>query len=92
MAKKLNLKDWFGEFADVAQALADGRATIGHYGSAIFAIFDDGEIFPLDNDTRIRMNADIAYYRRNPDCRILSDYCLSSDESVWRCAVGGIAD
>ena len=92
MAKKLNLKDWFGEFADVARALANGHATIGEWDSRTFAIFDDGTIYPLDNNTRVRMNEDIAYYRRNPDCRILSDYCLSSDESVWRCEVGGIAD
>ena len=92
MYKKTNLKEWFGEFADVAERLADGSARIERYNGNIFAVFDDGEMYPLDNQTRILANEDLAYYQRNPDCRIISDRCLSSAESVWRLEVGGIGD
>ena len=91
MAEKLTQKEWMREFFDAAEALANQSATIEEYAGHNFAVFDDGSIYPLDNDSRIAMNDDIAYYRRNPDCRIIGDYCQSSAESIWRFEVGGIA-
>lgn len=91
-AKKLNRRDWMAQLGDVIDAIADDNATIERYNGNRFAVFDDGEIFPLTDDSRKHMNADIAFYRTNPTSAILSDYCLSTSESIWRFAVGGIAD
>lgn len=91
-AEKLNRRDWLTQLGDVIDAIADDNATIERYNGNRFAVFDDGEIFPLTDDSRKHMNTDIAYYRENPTSAIVGDYCLSAAESIWRFAVGGIAD
>lgn len=92
LAEKMNMADWLAELADVAAALYDHNARIAKWESKTFAVFHDGEIFPLDNNTRLMLNQDIAYYRKNPDCRIDNQYSNSTAESEWRLGVGGTKD
>ncbi len=89
---QMNRRDWIAEFGDIAEALADGNAHIGEYQGLKFAIFDDGDIFPLSDDCRKALNQEAAYYRRHKSARIDNQYSQSSDESVWRYEVGGTID
>lgn len=77
MADKLNKAAWLKELPDVVEALYLGNANLERYNALIFAVFDDGSIFPMTNDCREAMNTDIAYYRKHPNEAIISDYCQS---------------